>query len=64
MKQPTLSQFISQLKEMTSNLSSDKLQEIILKLGENTGKEERSEFVRTVTVHSDTPAIENLATDP
>jgi hypothetical protein len=33
---------------MTSNLSSDKLQEIILKLGENTGKEERSEFVRTV----------------
>ena len=48
MKQPTLSQFTSQLQELTGNLSAKKLQEIILKLGEKTSKENRSEFIRFI----------------
>lgn len=48
MKQPTLSQFISQLKELIGDLSAEKLQEIILKLGEHTKKENRSEFIRSI----------------
>ncbi len=48
MKQPTLSQFTSQLQELTFNLSAEKLQEIIFKIGEKTSSEKRSEFIRFI----------------
>ncbi|MGF1584312.1 MAG: hypothetical protein ACFCUM_03245 [Bacteroidales bacterium] len=63
MKQPTLSQFISQLKELIDDLSAEKLQEIIFKLGEHTRKENRLEFIwsinQVINGHGDDSPIES-----